>query len=115
MYVNLKKCVFSAPEIPVLGATKDGVRADHEKSLIGLLLADTQELHGAASYTKDYAGLIHPLTSLLKKHATSSWRPEHHVAFNTVKKSLTAAPVLMIADGIKLFHVVCDASEFAIR
>ena len=33
LYANLKKCVFCAPEIPVLGcyASKSGVRADPEK------------------------------------------------------------------------------------
>ncbi|CAI5720532.1 unnamed protein product [Peronospora farinosa] len=33
LYANLKKCVFCAPEIPVLGCyvSKEGVRADPEK------------------------------------------------------------------------------------
>ncbi|KAG2761918.1 hypothetical protein PC129_g24693 [Phytophthora cactorum] len=33
LYVNLKKCIFCAPEIPVLDCfvSKDGVRADPEK------------------------------------------------------------------------------------
>ncbi|KAG6587032.1 reverse transcriptase [Phytophthora cinnamomi] len=33
LYANLKKCIFCAPEIPVLGnyVSKDGVRADPEK------------------------------------------------------------------------------------
>ena len=33
LYANLKKCIFCAPEIPVLGCyvSKEGVRADPEK------------------------------------------------------------------------------------
>uniref|UniRef100_H3H6I7 Reverse transcriptase domain-containing protein n=1 Tax=Phytophthora ramorum TaxID=164328 RepID=H3H6I7_PHYRM len=76
LYANLKKCVFCAPEIPVLGC--------------------------------------YPLSSLLKKDATWSWRPEHQVAFDSVKKSLASAPILMLPDDAKPFHVVCDASDFAI-
>uniref|UniRef100_H3H2I6 Integrase catalytic domain-containing protein n=1 Tax=Phytophthora ramorum TaxID=164328 RepID=H3H2I6_PHYRM len=55
-----------------------------------------------------------PLSSLLKKDATWSWRPEHQVAFDSVKKSLASAPILMLPDDAKPFHVVCDASDFAI-
>ncbi|CAI5708825.1 unnamed protein product [Peronospora destructor] len=86
LYANLKKCVFCAPEIPVLGCY----------------------------YTKDYAGSIQPLSSLLKKDATWTWRPEHQSAFDAVKKSLASAPVLILPDDSKPFHVVCDASDFSI-
>ncbi|CAI5713727.1 unnamed protein product [Peronospora destructor] len=65
-------------------------------------------------YTKDYAGSILPLSSLLKKDATWMWRPEHQSAFDFVKKSLASAPVLILPDDSKPFHVVCDAGDFAI-
>ncbi|KAE9256145.1 hypothetical protein PF002_g2011 [Phytophthora fragariae] len=101
LYANLKKCVFCAPEIPVLGCyvSKNG--------WLGL----ANYLH---KYTKDYAGLIQPLSSLLKKDATWLWRPEHQAAFDSVKKSLASAPILMLPDDSKPFPVVCDASDFAI-
>ena len=65
-------------------------------------------------YTKDYAGSIQPLSSLLVKDATWSWSPEHQAAFDAVKKSLASDPVLILPDDSKPFHVVCDASNFAI-
>jgi hypothetical protein len=126
LYVNLKKCVFCAPEIPVLGCyvSKDGVRADPEKisSICSWPTPKNQtELRqwlGLANYlhkyTKDYAGLIQPMSSLLKKDVTWEWRPEHQDAFDAVKKSLASAPVLMLPDTSRPFHVVCDASDFAI-
>ncbi|KAE9335523.1 hypothetical protein PR003_g12971 [Phytophthora rubi] len=126
LYANLKKCVFCAPEIPVLCCyvSKNGVRADPEKiSSICSWSTPTSptELRqwlGLANYlhkyTKNYAGLIQPLSSLLKKDATWLWRPEHEAAFDSVKKSLTSAPILMLPDDSKPFHVVCDASDFAI-
>ncbi|KAE9290631.1 hypothetical protein PR003_g25241, partial [Phytophthora rubi] len=70
LYANLKKCVFRAPEIPVLGCyvSKSGVRADPEKisSICSWPTPKNQtELRqwlGLANYlhkyTKDYAGLI---------------------------------------------------------
>ncbi|GMF61188.1 unnamed protein product [Phytophthora fragariaefolia] len=126
LYANLKKCVFCAPEIPVLGCyvSKNGVRADPEKvSSICSWPTPTNptELRqwlGLVNYlhkdTKDYAGLIQPLSSLLKKAGTWSWRPEHQTAFDSVKKSLASAPILMLPDDSKPLHVVCDASDFAI-
>lgn len=126
LYANLKKCVFCAPEIPVLGCyvSKDGVRADPEKisSICSWPTPKNQtELRqwlGLANYlhkyTKDYAGLIQPMSSLLKKDVAWDWRPVHQDAFEAVKKSLASAPVLMLPDTSRPFHVVCDASDFAI-
>ncbi|GMF70097.1 unnamed protein product [Phytophthora fragariaefolia] len=126
LYANLKKCVFCAPEIPVLGCyiSKDGVRADPENisSICSWPTPKNQtELRqwlGLANYlhkyTKDYASLIQPMSSLLKKDVAWDWRPEHQDAFEAVKKSLASAPVLMLPDTSRPFHVVCDASDFAI-
>ncbi|KAE9169127.1 hypothetical protein PF005_g28091 [Phytophthora fragariae] len=126
LYANLKKCVFCAPEILVLGCyvRKSGVRADPEKisSICSWPTPKNQtELRqwlGLANYlhkyTKDYAGLIQPMSSLLKKDVAWNWRPEHQDAFDAVKKSLAAAPVLMLPDTSRPLHVVCDASDFAI-
>ncbi|GMF17714.1 unnamed protein product [Phytophthora fragariaefolia] len=56
-----------------------------------------------------------PLTAVTTPSvATCSWRPEHLTAFDSVKKSLASAPLLMLPDDSKPFHVVCDASDFAI-
>ncbi|KAE9166922.1 hypothetical protein PF002_g30997 [Phytophthora fragariae] len=126
LHANLNKCVFCAPEIPVLGCyvSKSGVRADPEKisSICSWPAPKNQtELRqwlGLANYlhkyTKDYAGLIQPMSSLLKKDMVWNWRPEHQDAFDAVTKSLASAPVLMLSDTSRPFHVVCDASDFAI-
>ncbi|KAG6578261.1 reverse transcriptase [Phytophthora cinnamomi] len=126
LYANLKKCIFCAPEIPVLGSyvSKDGVRADPEK--IEAICAwptpqDQKQLRqwlGLATYlhhySKNFAFTIRPLSQLLKADAMWSWRPDHQAAFDAVKAGLSTAPVLMLPDHSKSFHVVCDASDFAI-
>ncbi|TMW54927.1 hypothetical protein Poli38472_000474 [Pythium oligandrum] len=79
LYGNLKKCIFFAPEIPVLGClvSKDGVRADPEKvesicswptpknpKHLRQWLGLANYLH---KYTNNYAELVRPLSQLLKK------------------------------------------------
>ncbi|GMF14899.1 unnamed protein product [Phytophthora fragariaefolia] len=126
LYANLKKCIFCAPEIPVLGCyvSRNGVRADSEtiSSICSWPTPKNQtELRqwlGLANYlhkyTKDYAALIQPMSSLLKKEVAWDWCPEHQDAFDAVKKGLATAPVLMLPDTSRPCHVVCNISDFAI-
>ncbi|KAE8999585.1 hypothetical protein PF011_g14565 [Phytophthora fragariae] len=103
---------------------KSGVRADPEKissicswstpknqTELGQWLGLANYLH---KYTKDYAGLIQPMLSLLKKDVAWNWRPKHQDAFDAVKNSLASPPVLMLPDTSRPFHVECDARDFAI-
>ncbi|KAE9046611.1 hypothetical protein PR002_g1561 [Phytophthora rubi] len=125
LYANLKKCIFCAPEIPVLGSyvSTEGVRADPEK--IEAISAwpvpqDQMQLPqwlGLATYlhhySKNFAATIRPLSQILIADAVWSWRTEHQTAFDAVKTSLSTAPVLMLHDHSKGFHVVCDVRDFA--
>ncbi|KAG2875205.1 hypothetical protein PC114_g24858 [Phytophthora cactorum] len=108
LYANLKKCIFGASKIPILGRLvgKNGVRPDPEKFL-GL----ATYLH---KYVENYAGKIRPLSQLLKKEAEWKWTAECQQAFDAIKQGLTEAPILAVADQDRPFHVVCDASDFAI-
>ncbi|KAG2973906.1 hypothetical protein PC121_g23685 [Phytophthora cactorum] len=65
-------------------------------------------------YVENYAGKIRPLSQLLKKEAEWKWTAECQQAFDAVKQGLTEAPILAVADQDHPFHVVCDASDFAI-
>ncbi|GMF44804.1 unnamed protein product [Phytophthora fragariaefolia] len=65
-------------------------------------------------YVSNYAGKIRPLTQLLKKDVAWDWTAECSQAFAAVKQGLTEAPILAVADQDRSFHVVCDASDFAI-
>ncbi|GMG14718.1 unnamed protein product [Phytophthora fragariaefolia] len=122
----VRQRIFCAPEIPVLGSyvSTEGVRADLEK--IEAICAwpvpqDQKQLRqwlGLATYlhhySKNFAAMIRPLSQLLKADAAWSWRPERQTAFDAVKTSLSTAPILMLPDHSKAFHVVCDASDIAI-
>ena len=103
LYANLKKCIFCAQEIQVMGCyvSKSLVRADPEKvwSICSWPMSknntELRQWLGLAKYMhkykKNYAGFIQPSSSLLKKDATWSYYPKHQVSFNSVKKSLASA------------------------
>ncbi|KAF1319041.1 reverse transcriptase, partial [Globisporangium splendens] len=126
LYANLKKCMFFAPEIPVLGCFvgKSGVRADPEKVKaiddwpVPQNVKQLRQWLGLANYlhkyTRNYAALVQPLTQLLKKDVEWEWSKDHETAFEEVKRSLREAPVLALPNHDKPFHVVCDASDYAI-
>ena len=126
LFANICKCIFGAPEIPVLGCFvgRNGVRPDPEK-IIALVRwptpqnqKDLRKFLGLSTYlhkySENYASLIRPMSGLLKKDCIWAWTPECQSAFDSVKQSLTEAPVLAIANYGKPFHVVCDASDYAI-
>ncbi|GMF45055.1 unnamed protein product [Phytophthora fragariaefolia] len=126
LYANLKKCMFGASEIPVLGCLvgKNGVRPDPAKVrvknewLTPSTVKELRQFLGLATYlckyVSNYAGKIRPLSQLLKKDAAWDWTAECQQAFDAVKQGFTEAPILSVADQDRPFHVVCDASDFAI-
>jgi hypothetical protein len=108
LYANLKKCMFFAPEIPVLGCFvgKSGVRVDPEKVKaiddwpVPKNVKQLRQWLGLANYlhkyTRNYAALVQPLTKLLKKDIEWEWSKDHQAAFEEVKRSLREAPVLAL-------------------
>ncbi|KAF1332095.1 reverse transcriptase, partial [Globisporangium splendens] len=126
LYANIQKCMFGVDEIPVLGCFvgKNGVRPDPEKIKaindwpVPTSRKDLRKFLGLATYhhkySQNYAGIIRPLSSLLKKDVDWKRSDECQEAFIKVKRSLMEAPVLAIADHERPFYVVCDASDFAI-
>ncbi|KAG2886437.1 hypothetical protein PC117_g25375 [Phytophthora cactorum] len=98
LYANLRKCMFCAPETP---------NQKHRRQWLGI----ATYLH---NYSKNFVSTVRPLSRLLKANATRSWRSEHHAAFDAMKTIFSIATVLMLPDHSKPFHVVCDASDFAI-
>ncbi|GMF58226.1 unnamed protein product [Phytophthora fragariaefolia] len=120
-YANLKKCIFGASEIPVLGCLvgKNGVRPDPGKVRVinewptPSHVKELRQFLGLATYlckyVSNYAGKIRPLSQLLKKDAVWDWTAEC-----LLKQGLPEAPILAVADQDRPFHVVCGASDVAI-
>ncbi|KAH9116245.1 hypothetical protein LEN26_012902 [Aphanomyces euteiches] len=126
LYANLGKCMFGVQEIPVLGefVGVNGCRADPAKvqTIRSWPVPSSQtELRswlGLATYlhkfSANFASLAQPLSVLLGKDAPWVWTDECNEAFNAVKQSMMAAPVLALPDFSRPFSVVCDASVKAI-
>jgi ribonuclease HI len=59
---------------------------------------------------RNFGVISRPLTELLKKGVLYIWTKDHDVAFNTLKRSLSTAPVLSLPDFNVPFCIETDAS-----
>nr|GEX15311.1 reverse transcriptase domain-containing protein [Tanacetum cinerariifolium] len=62
----------------------------------------------------DFSKIARPMTHLLEKEIPFFFSKECIDAFNTLKKKLTEAPILIIPDWNLPFELMCDASDYAI-
>jgi hypothetical protein len=123
LYAKLSKCEFCLPEVTFLGHVvgKDGIKVDPKKIQAvkdypkPKTVTDVRAFLGLCNYfrkyVRGYSHVAHPLTDLTNKDATlKSWNKTHDKSFEQLKKALTEAPVLKIADFSKPFTIVSDAS-----
>nr|GEW13607.1 reverse transcriptase domain-containing protein [Tanacetum cinerariifolium] len=62
----------------------------------------------------DFSKISRPMTHLLKKETPFVFSKECIDAFNTLKKKLTEAPILVVPDWNLPLELMCDASDYAI-
>ncbi|GJR08910.1 reverse transcriptase domain-containing protein [Tanacetum coccineum] len=65
-------------------------------------------------FIKDFSKIFRPMTHLLEKNTPFIFSDECIQAFETLKKKLTEAPILIAPDWDLPFELMCDASDFAI-
>nr|GEY47397.1 reverse transcriptase domain-containing protein [Tanacetum cinerariifolium] len=87
---------------------KEGIVLDHKIS----------NLLGHASFyrrfIKDFSKIARPMTRLLEKDTPFIFCQKCVEAFQTLKRKLTEAPILISFDWDMSFELMCDASDFAI-
>nr|GEV58649.1 DNA-directed DNA polymerase [Tanacetum cinerariifolium] len=66
-------------------------------------------------FIKDFSKIARPMTRLLEKDTPFIFSQECVDAFQTLKRKLTEAPILIAPDWDMPFKLMCDASDFAIR
>ncbi|GJV65386.1 reverse transcriptase domain-containing protein [Tanacetum coccineum] len=66
------------------------------------------------SFIQDFSKIARPMTRLLEKDTSFFFSKECIEAFQTLKKKLTEAPILVAPDWDLPFELMCDASDFAI-
>nr|GEY66308.1 DNA-directed DNA polymerase [Tanacetum cinerariifolium] len=65
-------------------------------------------------FIQDFSKIARPMTHLLKKETPFMFSKDCIDAFETLKKKLTKAPILVIPDWNLPFERMCDASDFTI-
>nr|GEU55156.1 hypothetical protein [Tanacetum cinerariifolium] len=65
-------------------------------------------------FIKDSSKIARPMTRLLEKDTPFLFPKEYVEAFQTLKRKLTKAPILIAPNWDMPFELMCDASDFAI-
>ncbi|GJT14527.1 reverse transcriptase domain-containing protein [Tanacetum coccineum] len=65
-------------------------------------------------FIQDFYKIARPMTHLLEKDTPFVFSQDCINAFETLKKKLTEAPILVVPDWNLPFELMCDASDFAI-
>nr|GEZ88639.1 reverse transcriptase domain-containing protein [Tanacetum cinerariifolium] len=126
LVLNWEKCHFMGREGIVLGhkISKSGIEVDRAKVDIIAKLPHSTTVKGVRSvlglagfyrrFIQDFSKITRPMTYLLEKETPSVISKECIDAFNTLKKKLTEAPILVVPDWNLPFKLMCDASDYAI-
>nr|GEV65527.1 reverse transcriptase domain-containing protein [Tanacetum cinerariifolium] len=124
--LNWEKSHFMDKEVIVLGhkISKEGIEVDKAKvDVITKLPYPTtvkgiQSILGHAGFyrrvIKDFSKIARPMTRLLKKDTPFIFSKECVEAFQTLKRKLIEAPILIAPYCDMPFELMCDASDFAI-
>nr|GFA64726.1 reverse transcriptase domain-containing protein [Tanacetum cinerariifolium] len=126
LVLNWEKCYFMCREGIVLGhkISKSGIEIDRAKvDVIAKLphpttVKDVRSFLGHAGFYRrfiqDFSKITRPMTHLLEKETPFEFSKECINAFDTLKKKLTEAPILVVPDWNLPFELICDASDYAI-
>ncbi|GJT76282.1 reverse transcriptase domain-containing protein [Tanacetum coccineum] len=65
-------------------------------------------------FIKDFSQVARPMTQLLDKYAPFNFFKECIQAFETLKRELTQAPIMIKPDWSLPFEIMCDTSDYAV-
>ncbi|GJU15054.1 reverse transcriptase domain-containing protein [Tanacetum coccineum] len=104
--------------------SKNGIEVDKAKVDVIAKLPHPTTVKGIQSFLghagfyrrfiQDFSKIARPMTRLLEKDTPFFFSKECIEAFQTLKKKLTEAPILVAPDWDLPFELMCDASDFAI-
>ncbi|GJX16607.1 reverse transcriptase domain-containing protein [Tanacetum coccineum] len=126
LVLNWEKCHFMCREGIVLGhkISKSGIEVDRAKVDVIAKLPHPTTVKGVRSFLghagfyrrfiQDFSKIARPMTHLLEKETPFVFSKDCIDAFETLKKKLTEAPILVVPDWNLPFELMCDASDFAI-
>ncbi|GJS02466.1 reverse transcriptase domain-containing protein [Tanacetum coccineum] len=104
--------------------SKSGLEVDRAKVEVIAKLPHPTSVKGVRSFLghagfyrrfiQDFSKIARPMTHLLEKETPFVFSEECIDSFNTLKRKLTEAPILIAPDWDLPFELMCDASDFAI-
>nr|GEY90822.1 reverse transcriptase domain-containing protein [Tanacetum cinerariifolium] len=124
--LNWEKSYFMVKEGIVLGhkISKNGIEVDRAKVDVIAKLPHPTTVKGIWSFLghagfyrrfiQDFSKISRPMTHLLEKNTPFIFCEDCIKAFQTLKKRLTKAPILIAPSWDLPFELMCDASDFAI-
>ncbi|GJR99451.1 reverse transcriptase domain-containing protein [Tanacetum coccineum] len=124
--LNWEKSHFMVKEGIVLGhkISKNRIEVDKAKVDVIAKLPHPTTVKGVRSFLghagfyrwfiKDFSKISRSMTHLLEKNTLFIFSDECIQAFETLKKKLTEAPILISPDWDLPFELMCDATDFAI-
>ncbi|GKF32512.1 reverse transcriptase domain-containing protein, partial [Tanacetum coccineum] len=126
LVLNWEKCNFMVKEGIVLGhkISKSGIEVDKAKVDVIAKLPHPTSVKGVRSFLghagfyrrfiQYFSKIVRPMTHLLEKETPFVFSKECIKAFNTLKKKLTEASILVAPDWDLPFEIMCDASDYAV-
>ncbi|XP_058765537.1 uncharacterized protein LOC131639035 [Vicia villosa] len=123
LFAKLSKCEFWMSEVKFLGHVISGGSVVVDPSKVEAVIngerpknaSEVRSFLGLAGYYRrfimGFSKLALPMTRLTRKEVSFEWNSDCERSFQRLKKKLTTAPVLIIADPDKSYEVFCDASK----
>ncbi|GJY86880.1 reverse transcriptase domain-containing protein, partial [Tanacetum coccineum] len=126
LVLNWEKCHFMVKEGIVLGhkISKSGIEVDKAKIYVIAKLPHPTSVKGVRSFLghvgfyrrfiQDFSKIARPMTHLLEKETPFFFSNECIESFETHKKKLTEASILVAPDWDLPFEIMCDASDYGV-
>ncbi|GJY53698.1 hypothetical protein Tco_0445362 [Tanacetum coccineum] len=123
LVLNWEKCHFMCKEGIVLGhkISKSGIEVDRAKVDVIAKLPHPTTIKGVRSFLghagfyrrfiQDFSKISRPITHLLEKDTPFVFSQDCINAFETLKKKLTEAPILVVPDWNLPFELMCVGSR----
>ena len=123
LYAKFSKYEFWLTEVGFLGhvVSTSGVSVDPKKVEAVMSwerpksVFEIRSFLGLAGYyrrfIKDFSRLAAPMTRLTRKEVKFEWNDLCEKAFQTLKRRLTSALILIVPEKGKMYIVFCDASK----
>nr|GEV44693.1 reverse transcriptase domain-containing protein [Tanacetum cinerariifolium] len=127
LVLNWEKCHFMVKEGIVIGhkISKNRLEVDRAKVEVNAKLPHLTTVKGVRGFLghagfyrrfiQDFSKIARPMTHLLEKETPFVFSKDCIDAFETLKKKLIEAPILVVPDWNLPFELTCDANDFAIE